>query len=70
MRNTSNMIISSQDIAAYLEGNSSISDMDMLHAMIENPELCEAFEAISELDELNELEEFNELKFTGQFREI
>lgn len=59
--------ISTQDIAAYFEGSSSISDTDMLQAMIQSPELYDTIEALTELEAIEELEEtkennlFNEL---------
>lgn len=58
---TSYKKFSSEDIAAYLEGKSSLSDFDMLQAMISNPELCETIEAMSELDEIDELIEVKDI---------
>lgn len=59
--------LSTEDIAAYLEGKSSLSDFDMLQAMISNPELGEIMEALSELDEIDEL---TELKDINQINEL
>ena len=52
--------ISTQDIAAYLEGASSISDTDMLQAMIQSAELYDTIEALTELEAIEELEEIEE----------
>ncbi len=52
--------ISIQDIAAYFEGTSSISDTDMLQAMIQSPELYDTIEALTELETIEELEEIKE----------
>ena len=52
--------ISTQDIAAYFEGTSSISDTDMLQAMIQSPELYDTIAALTELEEIEELEEVKE----------
>lgn len=52
--------ISTQDIAAYFEGASSISDTDMLQAMIQSPELYDTIEAMTELESIEELEEIKE----------
>ena len=52
--------ISTQDIAAYFEGSSSISDTDMLQAMIQSPELYDTIAALTELEAIEELEEIKE----------
>lgn len=52
--------ISTQDIAAYFEGSSSISDTVMLQAMIQSPELYDTIEALTELEAIEELEEIQE----------
>ena len=52
--------ISTQDIAACFEGASSISDIDMLQAMIQSPELYDTIEALTELEAIEELEEIQE----------
>lgn len=52
--------ISTQDIAAYFEGSSSISDTDMLQAMIQSPELYDTIEALTKLEAIEELEEIQE----------
>lgn len=52
--------ISTQDIAAYFEGTSSISDTEMLQAMIQCPELYDTIEALAELEEIEDLDEIKE----------
>ena len=59
--------ISTQDIAAYFEGTSSISDTDMLQAMIQSPELYDTIEALTELEMIEELEDIKE---TDIFKEL
>lgn len=58
----SNIIeLSTQDIAGYLEGHSDISDLEMLQAMIANPELCETIEVLTDIGELEELTEIKDV---------